>query len=254
MAPDFIARAGAFYPSVPDDPPEGPAVSPFIPAGQTTRVMAVGDSLTLGQGSSATGGYRLPLWNHLKGRLASDALFLPAGPNTTPPYSDNGDPYYGSRWAGFGGWKINDLICSNCGGSNNTGQAMTEWVANNNPHVLLLMIGTNDLAETANQVTLRARFNALLDLIYDLRPTIPIVHGRIPQYQTTVWPAVTTYNDMCVEELGNRVLVNPDRLVVSANMESIRGENKYSDYVHLNQLGYTEMASLWSQALIGEPL
>ena len=252
---DFIVGdGGVLRPSVIVEP-EAPVTSLFFPAGGTpgghtagkTRVMAMGDSLTLGQGGSNTGGYRHTLWQKM---AAAGLDFLPCGENTQPPYSDTGTGYYNSRWSGFGGWKMIDLMDGTPGsGSNQTGKAIPEWFVSHKPDVLLLMIGTNDISETASQTTLRYRFNALLDMIYDLRPTIPIVLGRVPQYQTLVWDTVTQYNNGCVAELTARQGANPERKFAVANMESIRGEAKYSDYVHLGPAGYTEMADLWYDAV-----
>ena len=248
---DFIVGdGGVLRPSVIVEP-DGPVTSQFFPAdgtaNGTTRVMAIGDSLTLGQGGSTTGGYRHTLWQKL---AAAGLPFLPCGESTQPPYSDTGTGYYGSRWSGFGGWKMADLMDGTPGsGANQTGKAIPQWFASHNPHVLLLMIGTNDITETSSLAVLRPRFQALLDLIYDLRPTIPIVLGRVPQYQTLVWSPVTAYNNMMVEELTSRVAANPVRSMAVANMETIRGETKYSDYVHLGPTGYTEMANLWYDAI-----
>ena len=236
---DWIFQGGKFVPSVPVEP----AVSGLFPAGTTTRVMAVGDSLTQGQGAEGTGGYRLKLWNKMR---ANGLQFLPVGPNDQPPYSDNGDHYYRSKWAGFGGWQMGDI--AGTGQYNTTGKAITQWIADHNPQVLLLMIGTNDLS-ISDMVELRRRFNALLDVIYAAKPTIHIVLARIPQYQTFTWSVVTSLNNMMVEELTTRVAANPARKMAVANMESIRGEAKYSDYVHLGPAGYTEMADLWYDAV-----
>ena len=236
---DWIFQGGVFVPAV----PVAPATSGMFPAGTTTRVMAVGDSLTQGQGAEGTGGYRLKLWNKMR---ANGLQFLPVGPNDQPPYSDNGDHYYRSKWAGFGGWQMGDI--AGTGQYNTTGKAITQWIADHNPQVLLLMIGTNDLS-ISDMVELRRRFNALLDVIYAAKPTIHIVLARIPQYQTFTWSVVTSLNNMMVEELTTRVAANPARKMAVANMESIRGEAKYSDYVHLGPAGYTEMADLWYDAV-----
>ena len=247
---DFIVGdGGVLRPSVIVEP-DGPVSSQFFPAGGTangtTRVMAIGDSLTLGQGGSTTGGYRHTLWQKL---AAAGLPFLPCGENTQPPYSDTGTGYYGSRWSGFGGWKMADLMDGTPGsGSNQTGRAIPEWFASHNPHVLLLMIGTNDLTETSNQTTLRARFNALLDLIYDLRPSIPIVLAKIPHLREP-WGSTAQYGDMTAEVLAERVALNPARKTVVADMTAITGASKYSDAVHLGPTGYTEMADLWYDAV-----
>ena len=242
---DWIFQGGVFVPSV----PVAPATSGMFPAGTTTRVMAVGDSLTQGQGAESTGGYRLPLWN----RMYTNGLqFLPVGYQTQPPYSNNGNRYYGSRWSGYGGWKIGDLMGT--GSNNNTGKAMPQWIAEHNPSVLLLMIGTNDLSETANLTTLTTRYTALLDQIYTAKPDMHIVLGRIPQYQTLSWAAVTNYNNMCVQELTARVAANPARKMAVANMEPINQDpTKYADYVHLNARGYADAADRWYAAITSVP-
>ena len=242
---DWIFQGGKFVPSVPVEP----AVSGLFPAGTTTRVMAVGDSLTQGQGAEGTGGYRLKLWNKMR---ANGLQFLPVGPNNQPPYSDNGDYYYRSKWAGFGGWQMGDI--AGTGQYNTTGKAITEWIADHNPQVLLLMIGTNDLS-ISDMVELRRRFNALLDVIYAAKSDIHIVLARIPQYQTFTWSVVTALNNMMVEELTTRVAANPARKMAVANMEPINQDpTKYADYVHLNARGYTDAADRWYNAIVGVPV
>ena len=241
---DWIFQGGKFVPSIPVEP----AVSGLFPAGTTTRVMAVGDSLTQGQGAEGTGGYRLKLWNKMR---ANGLQFLPVGPNDQPPYSDNGDHYYRSKWAGFGGWQMGDI--AGTGQYNTTGKAITQWIADHNPQVLLLMIGTNDLS-ISDMVELRRRFNALLDVIYTAKPTIHIVLARIPQYQTFTWSVVTSLNNMMVEELTARVAANPARKMAVANMEPINQDpTKYADYVHLNARGYADAADRWYAAITSVP-
>ena len=238
---DLIYSGGSFRPSV----SVVEATSTMFPAGTTTRVMAVGDSLTQGQGAESIGGYRLALWNRMK---ANGFQFIPAGYQTQPPYTNNGDPYFGSRWSGYGGWKIGDLMGT--GSNNNTGKAMPQWIAENTPSVLLLMIGTNDLSETSNLTTLRGRFTALLDQIYTAKTDMHIVLGRVPHYQTTTWQVVTDYNNMCVQELTSRVAANPARKMAVANMETIRGSSKFADYVHFNASGYAEATDAWYNAIV----
>lgn len=224
------------------------ATSLLFPVGVTTRVMAVGDSLTQGQGAEGSGGYRLKLWNKMN---AAGFDFLPVGPSDQPPYSNNGDPYYKSRWAGFGGWQIGDI--AGTGQYNQTGKAIPQWIADHNPSVLLLMIGTNDLGNTAPATTdmavLRQRFNALLDAIYTAKTDIDIVLAKLPHYQTYVWSVSTNYSNMIVEELTARVAQNPARQMAVADMSTIRESNDYNDYVHLNAKGYGKAADIWFDAI-----
>lgn len=238
---DLIYSGGSFRPSV----SVAEATSTMFPKGATTRVMAVGDSLTQGQGSNSTGGYRLALWNRMK---ANGFQFTPVGFQDQPPYSNTGDPYYKSRWSGNGGWRIAELMGPTS--LNTTGRAMPQWIADYTPSVLLLMIGTNDLDGSANTATLRGRFSALLDQIYTAKPDMHIVLGRVPHYQTMTWQSVTDYNDAIVAELTSRVAANPARKMAVANMETIRGTDKYNDYVHLNAAGYAEATDAWYNAIV----
>jgi lysophospholipase L1-like esterase len=103
------------------------AISTEWAMAQAVKIMPLGDSITLGDKSTSTNGYRLTVAN----------LFSSAGlpfdlvgslKNGTIPDNDH---------EGHGGWTSGQIL-----------DAVNGFLANANPNVVFLHIGTNDLANT----------------------------------------------------------------------------------------------------------
>src|SRR5215208_7092891 len=97
------------------------------PAGDgPIRIMPLGDSLT--DGFNVPGGYRIELWS----RLAAEGLCidfvgsLANGPSTLPDRDHEG----------HSGWRIDQVS-----------DAVVPWLQRSRPHVVLLLIGTNDVGQ-----------------------------------------------------------------------------------------------------------
>ncbi|GAA1274877.1 hypothetical protein GCM10009665_72770 [Kitasatospora nipponensis] len=125
------------------------------------RVMPLGDSITVGVGSSTGAGYRLPLWN----LVTQQSLYR------VDLVGSQRSGSFAAPWhEGHSGWMIDDIH-----------NQVDHWLADNTPDVVLLHIGINDLDRGPDKAHAADRMQALLDRIFTDEPDVSvIVQGLIP--------------------------------------------------------------------------
>ncbi|NJO19795.1 MAG: hypothetical protein HC838_06605 [Spirulinaceae cyanobacterium RM2_2_10] len=114
------------------------------------KIMPLGDSIT--DGYNLPGGYRFPLWQALRDR-GYPIDFVGSqqnGPATWPEREHEG----------HSGWKIAQIH-----------QRLTGWLATTQPDIILLLIGTNDIAQ-GDRLTAAPRSPDNLTS-HDPQPTAP---------------------------------------------------------------------------------
>lgn len=221
-------------------PGSGPNAGPVWKAG-TTRIMAMGDSLTLGQGGESQGGYRNPLWNAL---TADGKTLLPVGYRPGPG-GTNGQPFYNSRWSGYGGWRIEELLGT--GSRNMTGLNAYDWLRLYTPDTILLHIGTNNMYAGINLNWLIGQYQLLLDTMYAIAPNTHIFIAEILQHQAP-WGTIDSYN-LLVRAMVNNYISQGRPYHLVQGMNTIVGAANYSDAIHLSAAGYQAMATIWKTAI-----
>lgn len=218
-------------------------------AGSPTRVMAVGDSITLGQGSERTGGYRMLLWQ----RLREAGFFVtPVGWNTTNPIMPYDVSYTdcGTGFSAYGGWKIQDINDQVAGRSGRAAgnplgsDGIGAWITTYNPDVLLVLLGTNN-APVDNETVARQAMSDFATAVFNAKPTVKVVWGTMPyqmNYQTTYpitgywqdewnkWPGKAIYRSEVATTLG----IQADR---------------FYDAIHPNINGYERISAAWFNTL-----
>ncbi|WP_224392110.1 SGNH/GDSL hydrolase family protein [Pseudonocardia sp. ICBG1293] len=141
------------------DQPEDTAV-PAVDDPGVVRVMPLGASSTVGVGSPATAGYRLPLWQ----RLAADGVHIDyvgsrsSGPDTLPDTDHEGRS----------GWTAARMVPM-AGG----------WVLAAQPDVVLLHAGTNDLLQGAGARATAASLDRLLDRVFAAAPHTHVIMAGV---------------------------------------------------------------------------
>ncbi|SNY34460.1 SGNH/GDSL hydrolase family protein [Paractinoplanes atraurantiacus] len=213
----------------------GPATAVAADPGAPLKVMPLGDSITWGSGSAdsrvgnrtgalTASGYRIDLRERLEA-AGMDVDFVgsrQAGPAGTD--RDN---------EGHPGWRI-DQIAANVDG----------WLDTYQPDVILLHIGTNDMAQNRSVDASAAGLSALIDQIRAARPAADLfvqqlVQGHIEPYKSRI----AAYNKTIPG-----IVAGKDAKVHLVDQSSIGGLSLF-DNLHPNDDGYAKMAFNLYQAM-----
>lgn len=213
-----------------------------------TKVMAVGDSITLGQGSERTGGWRHLLW----GMLADAGFFVtPVGWNTTNPIMpyDVSYPTRGTGFSAYGGWKIQDICDQTAGrtgrpaGSPLGSDGIGAWLTTYNPEVILVLLGTNNTSDS-DAVKVQA-MSDFATAVFNAKPGMKVVWGSMPYqkgYKTT-YPVTGMWATEWAKWTGKKIVK-----AEVADTLGIADENFY-DGIHPSIYGYERIAQAWFTAL-----
>jgi hypothetical protein len=208
--------------------------------GSPCRVMPLGDSIT--HGFPTVGGYRVELF-----RLAGagrKALTFVGSKSDNGPATVDGRPFP-PRHEGWGGYTISGIH-----------QLIQGALTAHRPHVVLLMIGTNDVNGRQDLPRAPDRLALLLDRITTTSPDALVVVARIvPTTDDSLNAAVRTYNDGVAEVVRRRSDAGKHLLLVDmygAFTANPRFETELmADRLHPKSEGYAEMARLWYSAIEG---
>jgi len=205
----------------------GPCPAPPEPC----KVLPLGDSITFGIGYD--GGYRVELFR----KTVSDGKLLTfTGSVMNGPRMIEGMPFPRNN-EGHSGWKIDQLV-----------PLIPSPALEVVPHIILLMIGTNDVAQNDDLQGAPERLAKLLDLLAQHAPDALVVVATIlPLGRASA--AVTTYNEAIPALVQERMGVGKRVLLV----DQFEGfpMNELGDGVHPNQQGYERMAAVWYDAISG---
>lgn len=212
------------------------------------RLMCLGDSLT--NGYTVTGGYR----NNLCSLFEADGLGEVNFVGTL-----SGGRGYDTDHEGHSGWSIAPISAEdNISGTFRNGltSSIDLWMSNNNPNIILLMIGTNDILSQYALDEAPARLETLIDKIqFELPSDGKIYLASIPyidadfnnnntgQNQDGFNAQVDAYN-RGVEEAASKY---DNVIFVNMNAEITLSDLK--DGIHLNEAGYDKMGQVWYNAI-----
>ncbi len=212
-----------------------PSLIALIP--HTTRVLPIGDSITWGalpEGAAPEGGYRKPLAELLR---TSGHKVQFVGSLHDRSFADDANE-------GHIGWTSGQLR-----------EIAPVTVLRYQPDIVLLMVGTNDLAHGDDLATSRRNLDTLLDALEPwYHPTtvyvasvLPVNNGRAMPLATA--DRVTAFNT----QLKSIVAAHAARWqqVHYVNMTERSGidESDFWDGVHPNASGYGKIADTWYRAV-----
>jgi len=190
--------------------------------------MPLGDSIT--QGATVAGGYRTELWHRLfSERPAIDFV----GSQFHGPIGIDRDH------EGHPGKSIQFIR-----------EAVRDWLNESQPHIILLMVGTNDvLFPEAHEFPIAAaRLDALVGQITVISPTSELIVASIPPLAD---PQANERASVFAQEV--RAIVNTraaqGRRVSYVDMNSVLTLADLADGVHPNAAGYEKMADVWNEAI-----
>jgi len=113
------------------------------------------------------------------------------------------------------------------------------------PHIVLLHIGTNDIAQNDNVAQAPTRLGALIDDIIETAPDALVVVAKIIPFGSS--GPVTTYNNAIPGIVEARASAGKHVIMVDQNMGFPTSE--LADGVHPNAEGYARMAGVWWTAI-----
>jgi len=197
------------------------------PATGPCKILPLGDSITDGIGFS--GGYRVELFS-----LALDdgkEITYVGGSMNGPSMVDG--VTFPKAHEGHSGWtiqQIDDIVPSPALGPD--------------PNIILLHIGTNDMARSPSGAP--DRLGALIDqILMELPDSLLVVSNIIPLPQSA--SAVTTFNNAVPGLVNSRKEAGKHILFVDQFMGFPSSE--LGDGVHPNEAGYARMAGKWYAAI-----
>lgn len=203
-----------------------------VHAGPVIRIMPLGDSITAG----SDGGYRTVLFNTL-----NEAGFSIDFVGSTSLQKDRpflADPNH----EGHGGWRINTIE-----------RNITQWMADHDPDVIMLHIGTNDISSGQFAGGVAVELSGLLGTIYAAKPDVTVyVASIILRTDRDDLAEVTReYAELTPEVVLHWAALGYDARLV--DMHSEIGPEDLADGVHPNATGYDKMGRVWAAAFEGVP-
>jgi lysophospholipase L1-like esterase len=209
--------------------------------------MPLGDSLTYGVGSSgAGGGYRVPLF---RAALAAKQALTFVGSNSNGPATVDGVPFPGGH-EGYRGYAIDAG-----GGRDGLSPIVGRLLEAGRPHVVLLLMGTNDVGATViDPPHAPERLGALVDRITTAVPAALVVVAQIPPCQDDVTnQRIAAFNAALPAVVKARAEAGKHVVLVDAYAALTAHPNYKSTLMfnqfHPNDAGYALIAERWYAAL-----
>jgi len=249
-APTTDSRTDAGQPDAAGDTRDaGPAFNPCADAG-TCIIMPLGDSITEGF-PTFVGGYRVELFTEAV--LANKSItFVGRRPNGPDGGIVQGKPFPpGSE--GYSGYTIDDEPdAGRLGIQPKVGPAITLF----HPHIILMMIGTNDINQQIDVTNAPARLAALIDQITTAAPSSLLVVAQIvPTTMDNINALITAYNAAMPALIAQRVAAGKHvQLVNMYAAFTAHADYKTSlmtDNLHPNTAGYALLGTTWYQVIAG---
>jgi lysophospholipase L1-like esterase len=233
----IAAAAGAF------------ALGTSVRAGVTTY-MALGDSITEGK-FVGDGGYRQDLQNLLAAGGYSYNFVGQEDDGNPANYTGYSIGMADPNHEGFASFRIDELLN---GGTEDghTAPPIGTTLAQYQPNVVLLMIGTNDILQSYYTSTAPSRLDSLVNAIVTDDAGVTLVLAGITPLgkdEAAFDTAAQTYN-AAIPGIVSKYDAMGDN-VIFADMHSALNNSTDlgSDGVHPSASGYSKMANVWYQAL-----
>jgi lysophospholipase L1-like esterase len=227
--------------------PAEPAFQPCPRDGSACAILPLGDSITFGEGSSG-GGYRVELFRQALQASQRITFIGTAPPNG--PTDVAGQPFPRAH-QGHQGFVING------GGFSPTASlslVLDDVLPVLDPHIVLLMAGTNDVNGNNNLAQAPARLIGLLDQIGVSEPEALMVVAQLTPTRDAVLNArIETFNAAIAEQLGALAAAGRHVAVVDMYTPFVQTPDYQNallfDRLHPNDAGYAIMAGVWYEAI-----
>ncbi|MBW4524920.1 MAG: hypothetical protein KME18_06945 [Phormidium tanganyikae FI6-MK23] len=235
--------------------------TPPAPQSGVARILALGDSITLGVTSKTDdknrtaipGGYRRVLWNKfVNAGIAVDFVGSETdGTSANPAYqwTNGGD----KNNQGMSGWRIEKIIAN-----------VENYLKREKPDIITLMIGTNNLFTDTSGAQMLSRLNTLIDKITAFSPNTKVLVGSIPPAYSDIdrfaTPERSQQQMQMIVDYNNGIpgVISDDRAagkkVYFVDMRSLTlndlAPRNDDNGLHPSMAGYDKIGTLWYNALL----
>lgn len=227
-----------------------PAYNPCPTNGDPCRIMPMGDSITDGAGSSTGASYRLELF---RSAVKANKKLVFVGSHQSGPDMVENTPF--PKWQeGHSGWTIDDG-----GGRMGLYPQIATWLPNANPdkklpHIVTLMIGTNDVDIQLELNNAADRLGKLLDRIIMYAPdALLVVAQMVPTTDDGENQRVQTYNAAIPGLVKSRADAGKHITMVDMYGAFTKNANYKTEYMtdklHPKDAGYVVMAATWYEKI-----
>ena len=238
-------------------------------ADSTLRIMPLGDSITAGTTDPNwvypfSFGYRGTLYDQLNS-AGYDFQFVGESPE---PF--NGVPYGvppvivgtdlrtvgQNHHRGYGGSSITHILNGSNGDTFNPG--VVAALDTDEPDLILLMIGINDLATAGVTAPIASsRLDTLTNTIFSTKPDVNVIVAQIHSYKDgSLKEATVAYNDYIRETLVPTYaaqgynITTVDQYANFLNPDGVTfDQSLYSNIIHPNATGYQLVANTWFEGI-----
>lgn len=196
----------------------------------TVRVMALGDSHTVGTGSSHLAGYRLAF---LKAMSDSGMPVDMVGGKADGPEG------FDHRHQGYDGATTYEIS-----------SAVHEKMEKYQPDLVILLAGTNDARQRSfNPVAFEVHFSVLVDRIFAANPDVKLIVSTIPpQHYGKNEPANRSLNSRIRHHVEGRSSQDNIRIVDIYSLLDDRLD--MADDLHMNDSGYEKVGGAFADAAL----
>jgi hypothetical protein len=221
----------------------GTVTSNPCPAGSPCKVLPFGDSITFGP--IYAGAYRVELF-HEAHTAGNNITFV--GSETNGPATVDGVTFPQNH-EGWYGWAI-DPYSGRSGISSRVATVMPTY----QPHIVLLMIGTNDAIDDHDMANAPTRLGNLIDSIYAQLPSVLIVVAQIiPSQDDALNGRIQTFNAAIpavvqARRSAGKNIAMVDLYSVFASVIDYK-TSMLGDTWHPTEAGYLPMGAAWYKAI-----
>ncbi|MBI3878789.1 MAG: tandem-95 repeat protein [Verrucomicrobia bacterium] len=208
--------------------------------GSAIKVMPLGDSITEGGGFSSPypGAYRVRLWADLAA-AGLNVDFVGSGSNGPAELGDKDHE-------GHSGWLIGPDVPVNQNGLYNS---LGTWLSNAQPHVVLLLIGANDVIQNYDFANAPTRLANLIDRIHAVSSnTHVIVSSLTPFRDTDLYNRSKSLNAQMPGIVAARQAAGKRISFVDGTEAMTRFD--LTDGIHPTTNGYSQLGDFWFGALL----
>ena len=209
-----------------------------LAAAAPIRIMPLGDSLTRGLNGvgNVPGGYRTLLYNELttdSGWFQTNGVDFVGTANDNPDPANLPDPDH----EGHGGQRIDQAQAG-----------ILSWLAATNPAIVLMHLGTNDVAQDYSLAAAPSRLDTLISTI---ATNYPATHVVVAQIIASTDGGENTQIQSFNSALPGIVTAQQaaGHLVTLLDMYSVISPANMVDMYHPGKAGYDQMATAWFGAV-----